>query len=169
MAHPGKKLLFMGGEFGQVIEWRDSDQLDWLLLDYERHPELQKYVKTLNHVYRENPALYQIDGGWDGFQWLNVNDSQRSVLAFMRMAGENDPIAVVCNFTPVPYGEYRVAMPFDCELTELLNSDRAEFAGSNQYNAAPIKAEAVPQEGLPYSCVLCVPPLSTVYFRVKRL
>ena len=169
MAHPGKKLLFMGGEFGQVIEWRDSDQLDWLLLDYERHPELQKYVKTLNHVYRENPALYRIDGGWDGFQWLNVNDSQRSVLAFMRMAGEHDPIAVVCNFTPVPYGEYRVALPFDCELTELLNSDRAEFAGSNQYNAAPVKAEAVPQEGLPYSCVLCVPPLSTVYFRVKRL
>ena len=169
MAHPGKKLLFMGGEFGQVIEWKDTDQLDWFLLMYERHPEMQKYVRELNHLYRDLPALHQIDDSWDGFKWLNVNDNQRSIVAFMRLAGRHTPIVVVTNFTPVPYGQYRVALPFNCELTELLNSDREEYAGSNQYNAAPIKAEKTPQEGLPYSCQMCVPPLSTVYFKVKRL
>ena len=169
MAHPGKKLLFMGGEFGQMIEWKDTEQLDWFLLLYEKHPELHAYVKKLNHLYRDLPALHRVDDSWDGFQWLNVNDSQRSVVAFMRKAGRHTPILVLCNFTPVPYGEYRIALPFNCELTEILNSDRAEFAGSNQYNAFPIRAEEQPQEGLPYSCVVCAPPLSTVYFQVKRV
>ena len=169
MAHPGKKLLFMGGEFGQVIEWKDTDQLDWFLLLYERHPEMQKYVKTLNHIYRDMPALHQVDDSWNGFQWLNVNDKERSIVAFMRMAGRHTPVICLTNFTPQPYGEYRVALPFNCELTELLNSDREEFAGSNQYNAAPILAEPVPQESLPYSCLVCVPPMATVYFKVKRL
>ena len=169
MAHPGKKLLFMGGEFGQVIEWKDSDQLDWLLLQYEKHPELQKYVKTLNHLYRELPPLHRVDDSWEGFQWLNVNDAQRSVLAFMRKAEGCDAVVSVTNFTPEPYMAYRVALPYDCELTEILNSDLAEFAGSNLYNGVPIRAEAVPQEGLPCSCVVCVPPLATVYFAAKRL
>ena len=169
MAHPGKKLLFMGGEFGQVIEWKDTDQLDWFLMLYERHPEMQQYVKTLNHIYRDFPALHRVDDSWDGFQWLNVNDNQRSIVAFMRMAGRCNPIICLTNFTPQPYGQYRIALPFNCELTELLNSDRAEFAGSNQYNAAPILAQDQPQEGLPYSCEVCAPPLATVYFKVRRI
>ena len=169
MAHPGKKLLFMGGEFGQFIEWKDSDQLDWMLLDYENHAALQRYVKALNRLYRDEPALHRIDDSWDGFQWLNVNDSDRSIVAFLRSDGQGSAIAAVTNFTPEPYGEYRVALPFPCELTERINSDREEFAGSNQYNPGPIRAEYVPQNQLPCSAVLRVPPLSTVYFRVRRL
>ncbi|MBR1585422.1 MAG: 1,4-alpha-glucan branching protein GlgB [Clostridia bacterium] len=169
MAHPGKKLLFMGGEFGQFIEWKDTDQLDWFLLQYEKHPDLQRYVKALNRLYRDTPALYQIDDSWDGFAWLAVNDNSRSVVGFLRMAKDHSALASVTNFTPQPYGQYRIGVPFDCELTEILNSDRAEFAGSDQYNAAPIRAEKTPCEGHPYSCVICVPPLSTVYFRVKRM
>ena len=169
MAHPGKKLLFMGGEFGHFIEWKDDDQLDWFLLVYERHPEMQKYVRALNKFYRRTPALYRQEDGWQGFQWLRVQDSDRSIVAFMRYGGGSSmPIACVTNFTPVFYGEYRIGLPFECELTEALNSDRAEFAGSNQYNAYPIHAEEIPYEDLPYSCQVCVPPLSTVYFRVKK-
>ena len=168
MAHPGKKLLFMGGEFGQFVEWRDAEQLDWMLLDYENHPQLQAYVKALNALYRTLPALHERDDSWDGFSWLNVNDAERSILAFLRSADDGSAVAVVTNFTPQPYGQYRVALPYDCELTELLNSDRLEFAGSNQYNAAPVRAKSEPMNGLPFSADICVPPLSTVYFRVSR-
>ncbi len=169
MAHPGKKLLFMGGELGHFIEWKDDDQLDWFLLLYEKHPEMQKCVQRLNQLYRNLPALHRIDDSWDGFQWLSVNDSDRSVVAFMRSAGRCDPVAALTNFTSHPYGQYRIGLPYDCELTEIFNSDRAEFAGSNQYNAFPIRAEKIPHENLPYSCLVCAPPLATVYFKVKKM
>ena len=166
MVHPGKKLLFMGGEFGQFAEWKDYEQLDWFLLGYERHPDLQKYVKALNHLYRSEPALHRIDDSWDGFKWLNVNDKQRSVAAVMRSDGENSAIACAVNFTPQPYLAYRIGLPFDCELTEILNSDRAEFGGSNLYNGLPLRAEEVPQEEHPFSCEIVLPPLAAVFFRV---
>ena len=169
MAHPGKKLLFMGGEFAQFIEWKDDDQLDWFLLLYEKHPQMQKYVAQLNRFYKSTPALYRADDGWTGFQWLAVHDSERSVVAFLRSAGRCDSVACVTNFTPAFYGQYRIGLPYDCVLTECLNSDRAEFAGSNQYNAASLRAEKIPFEDQPYSCLICVPPLATVYFRVKRI
>ena len=169
MAHPGKKLLFMGGEFGHFIEWRDDIQLDWFLLLYEKHPELQKYVKALNHLYRETPAMHKVDDDWKGFTWLAVQDNTRSIAGFLRSAGRHTPIASVTNFTPQPYGQYRIGVPYDCELTEVLNSDRAEFAGSNMYNAGPVRAEKIPCENHPYSCVIVVPPLSTVYYSVKRI
>ena len=169
MAHPGKKLLFMGGEFGEFVEWRDAEQLDWMLLDYENHARLQRYVKALNHLYREEPALHSVDDSWDGFQWLNVNDADRSIVAFLRMDGQGNAVAAVTNFTPQPYGEYRVALPFPCELTEILNSDREEFAGSNQYNPGPIRSENAPYNDLPCSATVCVPPLATVYYRVRRI
>ena len=168
MAHPGKKLLFMGGEFGHFIEWKDSDQLDWFLLQYERHPEVQKCVAALNKMYRDLPALHRVEDSWDGFTWLSVNDRDRSVVAFLRSAGRCDGIACLTNFTPQPYGQYRIGLPYDCELTEIFNSDRAEFAGSNQYNAFTVRAEKIPHEGLPYSCLVCAPPLATVYFKVKK-
>ena len=169
MAHPGKKLLFMGGEFAQFIEWKDDDQLDWFLLLYEKHPQMQKYVAQLNRFYKSTPALYRADDGWTGFQWLAVHDSEHSVVAFLRSAGRCDSVACVTNFTPAFYGQYRIGLPYDCVLTECLNSDRAEFAGSNQYNAASLRAEKIPFEDQPYSCLICVPPLATVYFRVKRI
>ncbi len=169
MAHPGKKLLFMGGEFAQFIEWKDDDQLDWFLLLYEKHPQMQKYVAQLNRFYKSAPALYRADDGWAGFQWLAVHDSEHSVVAFLRSAGRCDSVACVTNFTPAFYGQYRIGLPYDCVLTECLNSDRVEFAGSNQYNAASLRAEKIPFEDQPYSCLICVPPLATVYFRVKRI
>ena len=169
MAHPGKKLLFMGGEFAQFIEWKDDDQLDWFLLLYEKHPQMQKYVAQLNRFYKSAPALYRADDGWTGFQWLAVHDSEHSVVAFLRSAGRCDSVACVTNFTPAFYGQYRIGLPYDCVLIECLNSDRAEFAGSNQYNAASLRAEKIPFEDQPYSCLICVPPLATVYFRVKRI
>ena len=168
MVHPGKKLLFMGGEFGQFVEWRDYEQLDWFLLGYERHPELQKFVKELNRLYRSEPAMHRIDDSWDGFKWLNVNDKDRSVAAVMRSAGEDGAIACAVNFTPQPYLNYRIGLPFDCRLTEILNSDRAEFGGSNLYNGTVLHAEEIPQEEQPFSCEIVLPPLAAVFFKLER-
>ena len=169
MVHPGKKLLFMGGEFGQFVEWRDQEQLDWFLLGYERHPDLQKYVKELNRLYRSEPAFHRIDDSWDGFKWLNVNDRERSVAAVMRSCGEDSSIVCAVNFTPQPYLNYRIGLPFDCELTEILNSDRAEFGGSNLYNGTVLHAEEIPQEEHPFSCEIVLPPLAAVFFKVRKI
>ncbi|MBE5787896.1 MAG: hypothetical protein E7324_10240 [Clostridiales bacterium] len=169
MAHPGKKLLFMGGEFGQFSEWKDKEELDWFLLVYQRHPEVQKCVRRLNQLYRDMPALHQIDDSWEGFTWLSANDRDRSIVAFLRSAPRRAGVACLTNFTPATYGQYRIGLPYKCELTEIFNSDREEFAGSNQYNAFPIRAEKIPFEEHPYSCLVCVPPLATVYFKVKKM
>ena len=169
MVHPGKKLLFMGGEFGQFVEWRDNEQLDWFLLAYERHPDLQKYVKALNCLYKTEPAMHEIDDSWDGFKWLNVNDKERSVAAVMRCDGEGNDIVCAVNFTPQPYLDYRVGLPYDCELTEILNSDRSEFGGSNLYNGTVRRAEEIPQEEHPYSCEIVLPPLAAVYFKARKI
>ena len=168
MVHPGKKLLFMGGEFGQFAEWRDYEQLDWFLLNYERHPDLLEYVKALNHLYTTEPALHRIDDSWYGFKWLNVNDKERSAAAVMRLDEDKNAIVCAVNFTPQPYLNYRVGLPFDCELTEILNSDRAEFGGSNLYNGTVRKAEEIPQEEHPFSCEIVLPPLAAVFFKVSR-
>ena len=168
MVHPGKKLLFMGGEFGQFVEWRDQQQLDWFLLGYEKHPDLQKYVKELNHLYSSEPALHRIDDSWDGFKWLNVNDKQRSAAAVMRSDDKGSSIVCAVNFTPQPYLNYRIGLPFDCELTEILNSDKAEYGGSNLYNGTVLHAEEIPQEEHPFSCEIVLPPLAAVFFKVKK-
>ena len=168
MAHPGKKLLFMGGEFGQFAEWRDYEQLDWFLLGYERHPGLQAFVKALNRLYSSEPALHRIDDSWDGFKWLNVNDQERSTAAVMRSDGEGSYIACAVNFTPEPRLDYRLALPFDCELTEILNSDRAEFGGSNLYNGTVLRSEEIPEEEHPFSCEIILPPLAAVFFRCRK-
>ena len=168
MVHPGKKLLFMGGEFGQFVEWRDYAQLDWFLLGYEKHPDLQKYVKALNHLYSSEPAMHKIDDSWDGFKWLNVNDNQRSAVAVMRSDDEDSAIVCAVNFTPQPYLNYRIGLPFACDLTEILNSDKAEFGGSNLYNGTVLHAEEIPQEEHPFSCELVLPPLAAVFFRVQK-
>ena len=168
MVHPGKKLLFMGGEFGQFVEWRDQQQLDWFLLGYEKHPDLQKYVKELNHLYSSEPALHRIDDSWDGFKWLNVNDKQRRAAAVMRSDDKGSSIVCAVNFTPQPYLNYRIGLPFDCELTEILNSDKTEFGGSNLYNGTVLHAEEIPQEEHSFSCEIVLPPLAAVFFRVKE-
>ncbi len=168
MAHPGKKLLFMGGEFAHFIEWKYDDQLDWFLLMYDRHPQVLAFVKALNRLYLETPALYEVEDGWQGFQWLAANDSDNSVLAFSRTDKKGNSVVCATNFTPVFHPIYRVGLPMDGTLTELLNTDREEYGGSNQYNAWTVSAEKILWNGLPYSAEICLPPLSTVYFRYDK-
>ena len=168
MAHPGKKLLFMGCEFAHFIEWKYDEQLDWFLLLYDRHPQVQQCVKALNHLYRNTPALYEVDKSWNGFQWITANDSDNSVIAFLRTDAHGASVLCVVNFTPVFHPIYRIGLPVDGKLIELFNTDRAEFGGSNQYNAWEISAERGEFNGYPYHADICVPPLSCCYFTYDK-
>lgn len=169
MAHPGKKLLFMGSEFAHFIEWKDDDQLDWFLLLYEHHPLVQKCVKRLNAIYRDTPALYQVDDSWDGFQWIQANDSDHSIVAFLRTDRAGKSVLCITNFTPVFHPEYRIGLPCDGTLDEFFNTDRIEYGGSNQYNRWTIQAEKTPLYDFKFSCTVCVPPLATVYFHYNKV
>ena len=165
-AHPGKKLGFMGGEFGQFIEWNWRQPLDWLLLDYPKHAAMRDYVRELNRVYLETPAMYRIDHSWDGFVWLNVNDRDRSAVAFMRMAPQQRSYLVcACNFTPVSIPGFVVALPENGTLTEVLNSNDTRFGGSGEHGAATVKAVKEPFLNMPYSAPIDLPPMSAVYYR----
>ncbi len=169
MAHPGKKLLFMGSEFGQFIEWRYDDQLDWFLLLYDKHPQLQKCVRRLNQIYRDTPALYEVDDGWNGFQWINANDQDNSTVSFLRTDKAGNAILCVTNFTPNYLPVYRIGLPLDGTLEEFFNTDRAEWGGSDQHNATILHAEKERWNEFPYSVDICVPPLSTVYYRYTKV
>ena len=168
MAHPGKKLLFMGGEFGHFIEWNFDGQLDWFLMVYERHPDLCRSVRVLNHFYRGNPAFWQIDDSWEGFRWLTVDDKDRSIVVFMRTDREGRSFICMTNFTSAFYPVYRFGLPGPGKVSEVFNSDLKEYGGSNQYNAGPVQAEEELCNGLPWSVQVCVPPLATVYFSYDR-
>ncbi|MBQ8080716.1 MAG: 1,4-alpha-glucan branching protein GlgB [Clostridia bacterium] len=168
-AHPGKKLLFMGGEFGQFIEWKDNAPLDWFLLSYERHPNLQTCVREMNRFYRSTPAFYEIDDSWDGFEWLNADDRDRSVVAFERRDQAGNAVVCVTNFTPANYEDYRLPLTADGILTEALNTDDERYAGSGVRNVSPIRTEREPCAGKPFSAVLRLPPLATVYFTFDKL
>ena len=125
-------------------------------------------MKALNRLYSGEPAMHEVDDSWDGFKWLNVNDKERSAVAVMRTGADGGSIVCAVNFTPQPYLNYRIGLPFDCELTEILNSDRAEFGGSNLYNGTVARAEEIPQEEHPFSCEIVLPPLAAVFFRVRK-
>jgi 1,4-alpha-glucan branching enzyme len=165
-AHPGKKLNFMGGEFGQFIEWNPKRPLDWFLHDYPRHAQMQRYVKDLGAFYTSHPALYQVEDGWAGFTWLNVNDAERSSLCFMRTGSGPEPQRVVCafNFTPVPLENWIVGLPADGTLTKVLCSDAEEYGGTGLQTETNISAREGGFGGLPYRAELCIPPLSAVYY-----
>lgn len=165
-AHPGKKLCFMGSEFGQFIEWNYEQSLDWLLLDYPMHEKLQEYYRSLNKLYTSYPALYDCDKSWDGFKWLNVNDKDRSSIAFLRSARpENDSYLIcACNFIPNEHRGFVIGLPESGVLREVLSSDDVRFGGSGLHNETPIKSRSKPFCDLPYSAQIDLPPLSTVYF-----
>ncbi len=165
-AHPGKKLCFMGSEFGQFIEWNYEQSLDWLLLDYPMHEKLQEYYRSLNKLYTSYPALYDCDKSWDGFKWLNVNDKDRSSIAFLRSARpENDSYLIcACNFIPNEHRGFVFGLPESGVLREVLSSDDVRFGGSGLHNEKPIKSRSKPFCDLPYSAQIDLPPLSTVYF-----
>ncbi|MBR2286620.1 MAG: 1,4-alpha-glucan branching protein GlgB [Clostridia bacterium] len=168
MAHPGKKLLFMGGEFGQFIEWRYQEQLDWFLLLYDKHPQMQKCVKRLNELYRDTPALYEVDDSWSGFQWVQANDHDNSVLAFIRWDKKGQAVLCVTNFTPVVHENYQFGLPAAGTLTEIFNSDREVYGGSDRYNPNPIVAKKETWHEFPYKVSIVIPPMATVYFRYTR-
>jgi len=167
-AHPGKKLTFMGGEFGQFIEWNWKQPLDWVLLDYPRHREMQDYMRELNRLYRTQPALSLQDHGWNGFEWLNVNDAQRSSIAFMRIPGTEDrSIICVCNFTPVEYDGFVIGLPGDSSIKEILNSDDIRFGGSGHGNPKAIRAKHTAFLEHPWSAAITLPALSAVFFEYR--
>lgn len=166
MAHPGKKLLFMGGEFGQFIEWNYQDSLDWHLLSYDMHNKLHGYVRALNHFYLENPAFWQNDQDWQGFSWIDCHNSQQSVLVFKRQGKvAGDFIIAVLNFTPVVRQEYRLGVPAAKYYLEVLNSDSVMYGGSGQENPGKLKPEPIPWHDQPHSLVITLPPLAAVYLK----
>lgn len=168
LAHPGKKLLFMGGEFGQFVEWRPSEELDWMLLDYESHDNLHKYVRNLNHFYLENKALWQIEDSWDGFTWINANDENNSVLSFLRRGRSNgDIIIVVCNFTPVRRENYIIGVPYSGEYSIVLSSDDKRFGGRSKIGAA-VKAKKRSFDEFKYSLEFDLFPLTTVFIKKAK-
>ncbi len=168
-AHPGKKLNFMGGEIGQWTEWNFEKELEWGLLAYDPHRGLQQYVKDLNRIYVSQPALYEVDFSWEGFQWIDFRDVDQSAISFIRRAkNPDDFILVVANFTPVLRTGYRVGVPAPGFYRELLNSDSAAYGGSNMGNAGGLPADDIEWQGQPQSVLLTLPPLAVVYLKPER-
>ena len=163
---PGKKLLFMGGEFGQSNEWSHESSLDWHLTEHPLHAGLQRWVADLNRVYRGERALHERDGDPSGFEWIECNDADQSMLSFFRRGkSRRNPIVVVCNFTPVPRHHYRVGVPAGGTWAEILNSDAREYGGGGVGNRGGVEAEKTPFHGRPYSLDLTVPPLSALFLK----
>ena len=167
-AHPGKKLLFMGGEFGQQREWAHEGELDWEQSGWERHSGVQRLVAALNRVYREEPALHQIDFSAEGFEWLEADDAAHSVIAFLRKgradpAGAPAPVLVVCNLTPVPRENYIVGVPTAGYWREIMNTDAREFGGAGWGNLGGVESTPVRSRHFTHSVCLTLPPLSALY------
>lgn len=166
MAHPGKKLLFMGGEFGQFIEWNFDDSLDWHLIEqYDKHREMLAFSRALNRFYRENPPFWEVDFDWTGFEWIDCRDADNSVLTFVRKAKNGDFVVVVCSFTPEVRHGYRIGVPLPGVYREVFNSDRAAFGGSDVKNEGLLHAEPTPWHERGQSLVLTLPPLGVIYLR----
>jgi 1,4-alpha-glucan branching enzyme len=163
--HPGKKLLFMGCEFGQWREWNHDTELDWHFLQYADHKGVHTLVGDLNRLYRSEKALYEQDCQPQGFQWVIGDDAGNSVYAYLRWSKEGEPLLVVANLTPVPRHGYRVGVPFSGKWAELLNSDAGVYAGSNIGNGGAVVADEVKSHGQAFSLALNLPPLAVVVFK----
>ncbi len=164
-AHPGKKLLFMGGEFAQWNEWNDGGSLDWNLLDFPQHEGVFRLIKDLNHLYRTTPALHELDFAPSGFEWISANDSDNSVIAFIRRSTDRShAILCICNFTPVIRHDYRLGAPGPGIYRERINTDSEYYGGSNVGNAfGQVDAEEIPSHGQGWSITLTLPPLATLF------
>lgn len=169
MAHPGKKLLFMGSEFAQFIEWKYYDSLDWHLLEYPLHQKMHDFVKNLNAFYVEQKSLWEIDCDWKGFEWIDCHDYSKSVISFIRKTKKmQDFVIVVCNFTPEVHYGYRIGVPQSGKYLEVLNSDAREFGGSGVSNIQELNTEPISWHNQENSLVLTLPPLSTIYLKITR-
>jgi 1,4-alpha-glucan branching enzyme len=161
-AHPGKKLLFMGGELAQRAEWNHDRSLDWHLLNVPAHAGVQRLIRDLNRLYRGEPALYELDGDPQGFQWIQADSADVNVLAFLRRSGDRH-VACVANLSPVPRRGYRVGLPRAGDYLEALNTDAAEYGGSGVGNQGRVRADPVPHDGQPASAEMTLPPLGAVW------
>jgi 1,4-alpha-glucan branching enzyme len=163
-AHPGKKLLFMGGEFAQEREWDAEQSLDWHLLEQPEHAGVQSLVRDLNRAYRAHPALWEADGDPSGFAWIEANDADHNTIAFLRRSRDgSDVVVCVCNLAPVPREGLRIGLPRRGRWVELVNSDAAGYGGSNVGNMGAVEAEPIAWQGQPFSARLTLPPLATVW------
>ncbi len=167
MAHPGKKLSFMGNEFAQFIEWDYSKELDWLLLDYEPHRQMQKYVRDLNKFYIETKAFWENDSDWNGFKWICPDDNAQSVIAFRRIDKHGNEIIVVCNFCPVTRKNYRIGVPQGGTYKCVFSSDKKIYGGSGERLSAA-KSKKIPMHSLEHSIEITVPALSTAYYKLIK-
>jgi 1,4-alpha-glucan branching enzyme len=167
-AHPGKKLLFMGAEFGQAAEWNHDKSLDWGLLDFPEHAGLRRLVQHINWLYRNEPALWELDDTYEGFEWIDFHDADNSVVAFMRKACSGPPLVFVVNATPIIRENYRIGVPGDGFYEEILNTDAAIYGGGNVGNYGGMHAEPIPWQGQSHSIMLRLPPLAVSGFKRIR-
>jgi len=166
---PGKKLLFMGGEIGQWIEWNEERSLDWHLLDFPLHAGVKQLVCDLNRLYRDEPALHQYDCNPAGFEWIDCQDNEQSILCYLRKGKYlDDFILVICNFTPVPRWSYRIGVPQAGYWKEMLNSDAEAYGGSGIGNHGGVHSDAHWHHGRPHSISVVLPPLSIVMLKMTR-
>lgn len=168
MAHPGKKLIFMGTEFGQFKEWDFSKELDWMLLDYPAHKKLHEFFKAINHFYLEQRPLWEIDFSWEGFSWISNDDYKQSVISFRRIDKSGNEIIAVCNFQPVTRKNYCIGVPFDGTYKEIFSSENEKFGGSGFSNGDKIKSRKEPMHGYEQSISLQLEPMSVIYLKCIR-
>ncbi len=168
MAHPGKKLMFMGSDIGQFDEWNSNEQLQWNLLTYDMHKKLNHYIATVNKFYLDTPAMHENDYDWNGYQWIAFDDSERSVISFRRIAYDGSEVIVVCNFQPVKREKYKIGVPVYGIYEEVLNSESEEFGGCNIVNSGDIMSDDIPDHDLDYSIEITLPPLGVMYFTLKE-
>jgi 1,4-alpha-glucan branching enzyme len=168
MAHPGKKLVFMGTEFGQFKEWNFQDELDWSLLEYPAHRQMQAFFKALNHFYLQNRPLWEVDFSWEGFTWIANDDYTQSVISFRRIDQAGKELIAVCNFQPVMRENYRIGVPYAGTYAEVFSSDAAEFGGGGVENGTAIRSAEQPMHGYEQSISLTLPPMSVIYLKCAR-
>ncbi|OLO27557.1 1,4-alpha-glucan branching enzyme [Alkalihalophilus pseudofirmus] len=168
MTHPGKKLLFMGSEFGQFDEWKDLEDLDWELLNYPSHQDFSNYTKSLHNFYKTERSLWELDHHSDGFEWIDPHDYEQSIVSFMRKSKDsNNFVIVVCNFTPTVRYDYHIGVPRMGSYIEIFNSDRKEFGGSNQVLDEPLISETESWHNQPYRLTIKVPPLAMLVLKLS--
>ena len=165
MAHPGKKLSFMGNEFAQFIEWNYANELDWLLLQYEPHKKMQKFVRDLNNFYLENKPMWENDSDWNGFKWICPDDNEQSVVSFRRIDKDGNEIIAVCNFCPVTRKKYRIGVPKKGTYKCVFSSDKKVYGGSGE-RLNPVKSKDIPMHLMNQSVELTIPALSVSYYKI---
>jgi 1,4-alpha-glucan branching enzyme len=166
--HPGTKLLFQGAEFGQSEEWNFQQSLDWHLLQYEPHKGIQKLIKDLNTLYKTEPALYEKQFTGEGFEWIDYNDAENSVLVYIRKGNDSkDDLVIACNMTPVPREDYKMGVPRKGRLKELFNSDLKKYFGSGSYKNKIQSTKAEPWQFRDHSVTITIPPLGMVVFKYQ--